>query len=179
MKIKRRPSKNKTSAFSGDCTRNQRNIIYEAIKARLPLARAAMLAGVKKPTFDRWMRYGIDKNKPRRYYFFRRKVLELRAENEKQSLAVISKMANGGTKLKEMRISIGGKFGREITKTTKEMAPQWQAAAWLLERTLPDDYGLKKRDDNKNKEASEIAKEIQEAMKAMDETIPEEINDEE
>lgn len=150
-----------------------RKAFYHALRQRLPIKRACELVGIGHKSYARWMNYGKEPDKYGvKFKYFRDTVLKLKSEKEADALKVIELIQNGGHTIRETKIVVGGKYGRTITKTTKELIPNWQAAAWFLERTKPGDYGQHRVDSDEAKTPDEIANEIQQALTAMDETVP-------
>lgn len=154
-------------------SRAARNIIYKALRARLPVRRAVDLANISMRTYANWLKKGQDPQNHPRYATFRRIVKKIEAEKESEALKVIEDAQKGGGEITETRIHIGGKYGREITRTRKILKPEWGAAAWWLEHTKQKDYGLIGKDEDDSKTAEDFARDIQEAMAAIDETVPE------
>lgn len=155
-----------------DWNRRTRYIIKKALKARLPRKRASELANVSISTFNNWMKLGEVRSN-QAFYRFREAVKKIEAENERIALEIIDNAQKGGGKITETKIKLGAR-GREITKVTKTLRPQWSAAAWWLERTKPEDYNplvMAKKDSVED--AEEIAKKIWEAVRKIDETVPE------
>ena len=72
---------------------------------------------------------------------------EAEAEGERRCLQVIRDAAVGQDEITEHSTTyVKGEVVQEIQKT-KQQAPKWQAAAWLLERRFPDQYGRRKAFD--------------------------------
>jgi len=153
--------------------RSTRVIIYKALKARLPIHRACELANVNRSTFRDWMKKGESPRRYPKHATFRRTVTQIEAIKEQEALKVIELAQYGGQEIVETKIHIGGKYGREITRTRKQLKPHWGAAAWWLEKTKPEDYGGEQIGDT-NQTPEELAREIREAMQAMDESVPDE-----
>jgi len=164
--IKRRDKPRRFIAF----TRRKRFIIYEALRAGLPISRGAGLAGVTISAFNKWMEKGKDK-KRRVHYDFRKRVKAIQANLERESLEIIRETAKGGNRVSETKITIGPK-GREITKIKKILPQNWQAAAWFLERRYKEDYGREIFDKRKEKDTEELAFEIKKAADALFQSVP-------
>ena len=91
---------------------------------------------------------------------------------EYESLDIIRKAARGGGRIVETKITVGPK-GREITKTRRTQSPNWQAAAWWLERRYKEDYGRDPLDKEKEKrDVEDIALEIKQAADALFRSVP-------
>ena len=121
--------------------RRRRLIIYKALESGLPQYKAALFAGMSSKGVDQWLARGRRPDKYNvQYYYFRKKVRKIQAQLEKDSLDVIKKAAEGGTKVTNTVISFG-RNGAEVKRSRKMAGPNWQAAAWFLERKYPESYG--------------------------------------
>lgn len=151
-----------------------RRLIYKAFEAGIPSAkRICEMVGVEQSTYNTWMDYGKDEEGHPAHFAFRQRILRIQAKREADMLACIEKCAVGGFEVKETQIRINPK-GKEVRKRTRMAAPAWQAAAWRLERWLPDDYGLKPVNPMGDASADDLAREIQAAYAALDASVPEE-----
>lgn len=148
----------------------RRRIFYEAVKKRLPVTRAVELAGISFTAYRRWMNLGKGMGYPiqRR---FRLKVKKLEAQNEQECLDIIRDAGQGGSKVVETKIVVGSR-GQETTRTWKVQLPQWQAAAWYLERRLRLDYTKDITEADQKKSAEEIAREVKDALDALSTSVP-------
>ena len=63
------------------------------------------------------------------------------AEAEANRLAIIARAAQGGTRTEKVTTRYGGD-GETLERTVVEgtLKPEWQAAAWFLERRIPERY---------------------------------------
>ena len=98
-------------------TDNSQQVIVDAILLGMYQEQAALLAGIHRGTFYRWMERGntgLPEDEP--YRDFRDAVEKARAEAEARKLKAIHIAADTGT---------------------------WQAAAWWLERSFPKRWGRK------------------------------------
>ena len=98
-------------------TDNSQQVIVDAILLGMYQEQAALLAGIHRGTFYRWMergQTGLPEDEP--YRDFRDAVEKARAEAEARKLKAIHIAADTGT---------------------------WQAAAWWLERSFPKRWGRK------------------------------------
>ena len=153
------------------CSKRVRKIIYTALEAGLPIYRSIELAGVSQTQYHFWLRRG-EERKNRKYYFFRKRVLQYKTQREIEALRTIQEAQKGGFVQTETKVHIGGKYGREITKIKRVMAPKWTAAAWWLERMYPEQYALKKEVEPPI-DPREAALQIKQALNEMDDTVPE------
>lgn len=145
-----------------------RKIVYAAVEAGLPITRCHNLIGVDRTTFYTYLKYGED---PRytKFFNFRQKIKKIERRREIEALKVIKESAKGGFKKIKTKIQTGDK-GNIITRTESTLSPQWQAAAWFLERKDKSNWG---RDTiGENKSAAELAAEIQEAQLALLNSVP-------
>jgi transposase len=103
--------------------------IVDAMRKGMPMNKAAALAGISEFMVCEWVRRGEDRDTDRgyheRYAKFAQAIKTARAEHQRDMVEVIKGSAQG----------------------TPEKPGQWQAAAWLLERTDPDEYGMRARMD--------------------------------
>jgi transposase-like protein len=97
------------------CTPERTQVITDAIKAGNYSYIAAQLGGIDDSTFRRWMQRGEEGEEP--YSTFRAAVKEAETHAEARNVALIQRHAQN----------------------------TWQAAAWYLERKMPDRWGRKER----------------------------------
>ena len=116
------------------------------------------------------MKKGLDPDNPI-YKAFRAKIKSFQAQHERDALRIISKVAEGGYKKTETRITMGPK-GREVMRKVSEIAPTWQAAAWFLERRYKEEYGKEPFDPLSKKTPVEVAAEIKQAADSMFDSVP-------
>jgi len=135
-------------------------LIVEAIKNGVPYAKASSLAGISEHTIYHWKRRGkelsesgaVNKSQMKYLKFFNA-VKKAEAEYILQALVLIHRAASGGDIIKETRRTYGnikradGSI-QQVLKTEviteKPSIPQWQAAAWLLERRHPEEFGRRR-----------------------------------
>ena len=134
-KIKRRKTGIKRRRKFNATTRNQ---IYAALEAEIPVKRAVKLAGIDYSTYRTWLKKGLDSNYPV-HAAFRRRINKILANIEMKKLRTIQKAAEGYLQRdKKVKIS---KRGKTTIITIRDVAPDWKAAAWILERRYPERYG--------------------------------------
>ena len=160
-------------------TRRARYIVLRALEERLPMDRAAELAGITGKMLMSWMKRGLsdDQHLPRRalYASFRRRVLKIRARHERDALIRIEAAARGGRRVTETKIrvkSLGPIQEKEITKVVKHEGPKWQADAWWLERALRREYGKDVIDPLDDKTPEESAADIKKAADVLFNSVP-------
>lgn len=102
------------------------NAIVAILERGLPICDACEAAGIGETTFHRWMRRGksADRKKTRtreetEFWQFWRAVNSARAKGKVQLLDVLQRAA------------------------TRAEDPDWKAAAWMLERMYPKQFGRK------------------------------------
>lgn len=167
--IRRRIVHNKTHHTKFN--RRKRSIIYAGVGNRLPLVRAAALAGIARKTIYLWMTQGKDYEKFPMHYFFRKKVKQIQAQIEQESLDIIRRAQNGGDKIIDTKVTFGPK-GTEISRRKKVLAPNWAAAAWFLERRYREHYGQDAQDAESEKTAEDLAHEIRDIAKELFDSVP-------
>jgi hypothetical protein len=167
-KLRRRAGCENIRALPCKLTLRARKIVYAAIEMGLPLTRCHNLIGVNQSTMYTYLKYGEDP-RYKKFYNFRQKIKKIERRRELEALKVIRESAKGGfTKIKTV-IQTGDK-GNVITRTTSTLSPQWQAAAWYLERKDKSNWG---RDTiGESKSAAELAADIQEAQLALFNSVP-------
>jgi len=175
-KIKRRKSgsrKRQDIAFSNLFTRSNRKIIYAGLEAGLPIKRLCETIGMDQTTFTFWMKRGKAYKGYKKYRAFRLRVNKIRDKLEKESIEIIRNAAKGGGDIVETKITLYDSRPKEITRIKKKIAPQWQAAAWWLERRRRDEYGRGNIDDSLNKKTvEEMALEIKNAADDLFNSVP-------
>lgn len=131
--------------------------IFEMISRGNYVETAAAHAGINKSTYYEWIKRGrreitrlnsSPRAKPNSveadFVFFYRKVEHCLAEAEARALGRISKAAEGGFVLVEVKeVKDASNRVTETVITKKTMGPQWQAEAWRLERMFPKKFGRK------------------------------------
>ena len=169
-KLKRRPGSDNYKRIPSKLTLRARKIVFAAVEAGLPITRCHNLIGVNQSTMYTYLKYGEDP-RYKKFYSFRQKIKRITARREIEALKVIRESAKGGFTKKKTKIQTGAK-GTIITTTETTLSPQWQAAAWFLERKDKSNWG---RDPvSEGKSASELAQEIQDAQLLLQNSIPSE-----
>jgi hypothetical protein len=107
---------------------------------------AARAAGIGVSTFMRYMQRGRDEEEHRAaggepdsdeqvFLDLWQKIDEARATAGTRSVLLIQKVAQGGQVIEETTRTYRDHDGQVVTeKTVKRTAPDWRAAAWMLER---------------------------------------------
>lgn len=159
--------------------------ILSAIRAGTYIETAAAFAGITKDTLYRWLKRGrrekrrLEKNPRSRmsasetpYVIFADGVMKAFADAEVRDVSIIAQAARGGQKYVEEKIIVDAK-GNVVSKqtTTKTIQPQWQAAAWRLERKYPKKWGRRvaiRKDEGTGEEtAEEYAKKMRDEFGSL------------
>ena len=113
----------------------------------MTLSRAAELVGVDGTTAREWLARGEGRDeRPTKpiYVAFASAIQHARAQDEQRRVKRIEQAAAGGTVVYEKITSYpDGREVREVRRTP----PEWQADAWHLERSKPEEWGRKDRLD--------------------------------
>ena len=135
----------------------RRALFLEKIGLGMSVAKACGAVRIRESTYYNYVQKANDeKNKNSFYMEFMEDVKKAESTFAERASRVIHKAAVGHdvttTKTVVKELAGGGK----ITETTTTMHREyhWQAAAWLLERRLPDEYG--RRFDLDGNEATEV-----------------------
>lgn len=125
--------------------------IVTAIRAGNYIETAAAAAGISKETLYDWLRQGA-KAKEGKFKDFSDSVQKAMADSEMREVSVLDHAMGGGATIsKRVTETVTEKKGGDtITKTVTEetiQPPQWQPAAWRLERKHPEKYGQRQRID--------------------------------
>jgi len=172
-KLKRRAGCDHINSLPCKLTLRARKIVYAAVEIGLPITRCHNLIGVNQSTMYTYLKYGEDP-RYKKFYNFRQKIKKIEKRREIEALKVIRESAKGGFKKVKTQIQTGDK-GNVVTRTESTLSPQWQAAAWYLERKDKSNWG---RDImSQTKSAAELAAEIQEAQLALYNSVPTEEDD--
>lgn len=120
-----------------------------------PWESAAASAGISRQTLHTWRKAGalarakaalgqhLSRNE-RLYAAFLDDLERAEEEAHLRALGTVQRAAGGGTVLtKTVTKTVGGKVVEKVVTET-EQAPQWTAAAWLLERRRQNDYALRR-----------------------------------
>lgn len=156
-----------------------RSLIYKAYEAGInSQRRIAEIVGVDMSVLSQWLDKGKDEKRFPAHYAFRQRIMRIQGRRETEMLRCIEKCAVGGYEVKETTVKISPDK-KEIKRRTRQAAPAWQAAAWRLERWLPDDYGLKVPNPMGDESPEDLAAQIQAAAQALDASVPDEMFEEE
>lgn len=155
--------------------------ICDSIATGLPRVQAARAAGIAEATLYNWMKaarvegarlaeQGARKRKDSDVLLeFLEDIKNAEAEGERALLARIRLAGAGGNIITETRVKTsrlilpdGNDLGMqdvERVTITKELGPQWQADAWILERRWPQRWARRDRVTNLNVEMGDLSNE--------------------
>lgn len=127
-------------------TEEVRNRIINAIQNGLSKEQAAQCAGVSYDSFRRWETKG-EQNETGEFREFCESLKKARAQLFADCLATLHRARRGGDKVEEVREVI--REGRTVERvtTTRIQGPQWQAAAWILERGCPELWSRRSKNE--------------------------------
>ena len=111
--------------------------IIDARSAGMSLADCAAVAGIGKTTLIDWISDGRRATAGSPLAVFATDLEKARLTWKRSMLQVIARAADGGAKTTRVKYGPNGKVV-ETVETEHPMA--WQAAAWLLERTWPEEF---------------------------------------
>jgi hypothetical protein len=122
--------------------------IVNAVAAGVSLACAAELAGISPLSVKEWIQRGKGEDPDRPptplYTSFSQAVIRAKAQDETRRVARINQAGQGGAVIYRKTTTMAD--GRIITEE-RLAPPDWQADAWHLERSKPEDWGRKDRVD--------------------------------
>ena len=125
------------------CTPRARKAIVSRVSQGIAVTRAAEAIGIDPSTITAWKELGGKGKQP--YAKFTKELKEAQDEFERRNISIIQKAAT--EEVEEVTEHIvqyaDGTVKKEIKRTKKQ--PQWTAAAWLVERRLPDYYSRTER----------------------------------
>lgn len=138
----------------------QERIVTAIREVGLHYVGACQLAGIDESTALQWRQRGEGRHPQRpatpELVAFVEEVKKAEAQCEAEALAVIKQAGQGGAVLSERRYF--DRNGYEVVER-RYSAPEWQARAWFLERTRPDQYGRRERLDMRRM-MEEVAKKV-------------------
>jgi hypothetical protein len=161
-------------------TDKRQETIVQAIQLGSYNEQAAVAAGISKRTFHRWMERGA--NEDRRladldidpteqpetlndteapYWHFRHAVEKARAQAELAAIAMIVEAGEGYEVRKERRIEKANGDVEVTIETSRRR--DWQALAWMLERTRPARYSRRTTVEHSGPEGGAVELSLSEA----------------
>ncbi|MEM7345428.1 MAG: hypothetical protein AAF485_14400 [Chloroflexota bacterium] len=146
-----------------DCTPEVIATIAKNIAMGLSNRDAMAVAGVSESAFYNWIQRGEQeirrvaeaptrrkvKDKELPFVDFVEAIKKAEPQRKQVLISIIQKSARGGaqhTETKE-KYEAGNETPTEKTITTKTRPSEWQAAAWLLERLHPEEFGRRQTID--------------------------------
>lgn len=144
--------------------------IVTAMRGGNTLEASCQASAVSPVSARQWIRRGEGRmpgRKPAKIYVsFAQDIKKARADAQIERVLRIRKAAQGGAVASRTTTTTTRRKGEEettVTKTTETFTlPQWQADAWHLERSDPDNWALKDR-----KELNELRRQVQELEKIL------------
>jgi transposase-like protein len=127
-------------------------LLIEGKRVGLPIKDLCAAAHVSEGWFYTQVRVGTEAinsgNEDIPEAKFLRDIESAEAQRIQDSLTLIRTAAWGGHKSEETTETVEPDGDTTFVKKVKEASPQWQAAAWLLERTRPEEFALKTRTEH-------------------------------
>lgn len=131
-----------------DISKEKQDMVVDALRLGCYMKTAADYAGVEFTTVTRWIELGAkeDEGAYRKFYEATKKAI---GDSQRNALDSIKRASDGVEVTKTKTVTKQLKDGTKITEKTVEKSKliQWQAAAWILERRHPDDWGRRMRAD--------------------------------
>lgn len=115
--------------------------ICKALREGLHVHIAARLGGVHPATYYHWLKRGSE-TEEQPYVDFVEAVEQAQAEAQERAIGLIQKHAVGFLQVIEEE---GEDASGPWSKTKKIPQADWKAAAWLMERRHPEDWGIRQK----------------------------------
>ena len=126
-------------------TAEVRQKIVNAVRGGNTRDVSARLAGVSEATLYNWLERGRRETKGQFREFYEA-VQTADAEAEVEAVLRIRQAAIGGQLVSQKTTTRTNRDGETVTRTEETYTrPEWQAAAWLLERKYPGRWGRRDR----------------------------------
>ena len=130
--------------------------ICDNIRLGMTYERAAVCAGVCEKTFYVWKAKG-EQARSGKHVQFLQALQAAETEGEQRHLATIKAAALGGREFTETATDYDARGKVVKAKTTvKHVLPQWQAAAWILERRHPQRWAKLEKREVSGKDGGEL-----------------------
>ncbi len=136
--------KKRTRGRPTKLTPSVQDTICQFIAAGNYIGVACKAAGIDHATYDRWL-VKAEQNKSSIYAKFAEAVKRAESEAETRNVLLIAKMAAGGSPVR--RTTRYDRQGNVVAVDEQLAQPNWQAAAWLLERKNPERWGRRERQE--------------------------------
>lgn len=119
--------------------------LVEGISLGLKIEDACSLAGVSHTAFFNWLNRGETPGAASLYVDFVEAIKKAQPSRKRVLLSRIYQAARGGKIVKDKKTTTryeGGKaVATDVVESEHEVAPDWKADAWMLERGYPDEFG--------------------------------------
>ena len=122
-----------------------RQKIVNAVRGGNGRETSARLAGISEATLYNWLQRGRQEKRGQ-FKDFNEAVQKAEAEAEVEAVLLIRQAAIGGQVVSRKTTSRTTGAGETVTRVDETYSrPEWQAAAWLLERKYPGRWGKRDR----------------------------------
>ena len=143
-------------------------ILLEAIGMGLTFKSAAQFAGVDETTFYTWKRKGKAATFGP-YHQFYQALRKAEIMGQAALLKNINDASAGGQTIVTTRVTTGP--DGQVIKTIvhqRQALPDWKAAAWILERRYPAEWGRKERPQDNDDEKDPLDQWVEDLRAAAD-----------
>ncbi len=126
-------------------TKEIQGALVEGVGLGLKIEDTCALAGIGQSTYFSWLDKG-EKGKVEIYVEFLEAIKKAQSQRKKVLLWRIYQAACGGKIIKDKKTTTRLVHGTkttviEVVEIEHEVAPDWKADAWMLERGFPDEFG--------------------------------------
>jgi hypothetical protein len=119
--------------------------LVEAISLGLKIEDACSLAGIAQSAFFKWIDKGEKPGAKSVYVEFAEAIKKAHPSRKRILLGRIYQAARGGKIIKDKKTTTRYESGKivatDVVESEHEVAPDWKADAWMLERGFPDEFG--------------------------------------
>lgn len=125
-------------------TKEIQGALVEGVGLGLKIEDMCALAGIGQSTYFSWLDKG-ENGKVKIYMEFLEAIKRAQPQRKKTLLGRIYQAACGGKIIKDKKTTTryeGGEIvSTDVVESEHEVAPDWKADAWMLERGFPDEFG--------------------------------------